>query len=138
MTAPVEGAGERAVADFGIAAVRTEAAHDVGGFRAAMAAVDRGRALSAAVDPGVTAPARTSAMQVLARQLDEIGRRRLESEQSSADLAQAWSTGMDAGTLALTMHRQVRAMANYNLGVMWSAKLVGVTAGALRQLATST
>jgi hypothetical protein len=32
------------------------------------------------------------------------------------------------------MHRHARAMASHNLGIMWGAKLVGVTAGALRQL----
>ncbi len=137
MTAPVPVAGEWAVAGAGIAAERAPAAHDAGAFGAVMAAVGRERSAFSAVDPGGTAPVRASAMQVLARQLDEIGRRRLESQQSSAELARAWSTGMDAGTLAVTMHRQVRALANYNLGVMWCAKLVGVTAGALRQLATS-
>ncbi|WP_206952679.1 hypothetical protein [Trinickia acidisoli] len=56
----------------------------------------------------------------------------------SDDLAGAWASRMDVRTLAMTMHRQARAMASYNMSVMWGAKLVGMTAGALKQLTAAT
>lgn len=111
--------------------------NDDGTFAAAMAAVDRGRALpNSPVASTVASPSvePTSAFKALARQLDEVGRHRVEAQALSDDLAGAWASGVDAPALGVSMHRQARAMASYNLSVMWGAKLVGVTAGALRQL----
>ena len=108
----------------------------IGSFGAAMANVDGGRTLSA-VNDLAAAPTGASAFGALARQLDEIGRQRIEARALSAALAEGGAAGMNTETLAVTMHRQVRAMANYNMSVMWAAKLVGVTAGALRQLTAS-
>ncbi|MGN6652667.1 hypothetical protein [Trinickia sp.] len=123
-------------------AVRVGAgAAEVGSFAQAMAAVDIGHAWpNASLSRGVLAPSvePESALGALARQLDEAGRRKVEAQRLSAELAGAWATGVDAPTLAVSMHRQARAMASYNLSVMWGAKVVGVTAGALRQLVAST
>ena len=66
------------------------------------------------------------------------GRHRIEAQALSSDLAGAWATGMDTSTLAVKMHRQARAMASYNMSIMWGAKLVGVTASSLRQLTAAT
>lgn len=76
--------------------------------------------------------------RALAQRLDEIGRQRLQAQSLSGELAGAWASGMDLPTLAMTMHRHARARASYNMSVMLSAKLVGVTAGALRQLTSAT
>lgn len=81
--------------------------------------------------------ARGSTPSALARQLDAVARHRVEAQARSEDLGGAWATRPDLPTLAANMHRQARAMASYNMSVMWSAKLVGVTAGALRQLTTA-
>jgi hypothetical protein len=78
------------------------------------------------------------ALGALARQLDALGRHRVEAQTLSAQVAGAWASGIDTPELAISMHRQARATASYNLGVMWGAKLVGLTAGALRQLVTAT
>ncbi len=110
-------------------------------FARAVAGVDVRQALSRASLPGAIAPQPVppeSALGVLARQLDAVGRSRVEAQMLSAELAGAWATGMDAPTLAVSMHRHARAMASYNMSVMWGAKLVGVTAGALRQLVAAT
>lgn len=108
-----------------------------GSFAAEVANVDAGRAwrmtsLASAPVPPRSEPG--SALGMLARQLDEIGRHRVEARALSEQLAGAWASGVDAPTLAVSMHRHARAMASHNLGIMWGAKLVGVTAGALRQL----
>lgn len=108
-----------------------------GSFAQAMAAADVGQALpmtSLSRAPASPSGESESALGMLARQLDEVGRRRVEAQTLSDELAGAWATGLDAPTLAVSMHRQAHAMASYNLSVMWGAKLVGVTAGALRQL----
>jgi hypothetical protein len=81
---------------------------------------------------------RDATLGALARRLDDIARHRIEAQALSSDLAGAWATGMDTATLAIKMHRQARAMASYNMSVMWGAKLVGVTASALRQLTAAT
>ncbi|RDU96942.1 hypothetical protein [Trinickia dinghuensis] len=115
-------------------------------FAAAMAAADVERVLpigSAEAEARARVSASgfgqsESALAALARQLDEVGRHRMEARTLSAGLAGAWATGVDAPTLAVSMHRQAHAMASYNLNVMWGAKLVGVTAGALRQLVSAT
>ncbi|CAB3649749.1 hypothetical protein [Trinickia soli] len=78
-----------------------------------------------------------STLSALARQLDAVARHRVEAQARSEDIGAAWAARPDLPTLAANMHRQARAMASYNMSVMWSAKLVGVTAGALRQLATA-
>lgn len=115
------------------------AVHD-GTFAAAMAAVDARRALPI---PPVIEPAASStiepasALGALARQLDALGRHRVEAQALADDLAGAWASGVDGPALAVSMHRQARAMASYNLSVMWGAKLVAVTAGALRQLVSA-
>lgn len=77
--------------------------------------------------PGPLAPA-------LARHLDMLARHRLEAQSLSDDLAGAWAHGTDLPALAAKMHRHARAMASYNMSVMWSAKLVGLTTSALKQL----
>jgi hypothetical protein len=112
-----------------------------GSFAQAIADVDVAQALSLTSLPRVMEPhpGRTeSALGALARQLDAVGRSRVEAQMLSAELAGAWATGMDAPAMAASMHRQARAMASYNVSVMWGAKLVGVTTGALRQLVAAT
>ncbi len=109
-----------------------------GSFAAAMADVDVKRALPAVAVRDVAASSRSSALGALARHLDDIGRHRVEAQMLSDDLAGAWASRMDVRTLAMTMHRQARAMASYNMSVMWGAKLVGMTAGALKQLTAAT
>jgi hypothetical protein len=116
---------------------------DAGSFSAAMADVDVARALRvASVSPKPLSlsglPQSNSVLGALARQLDEIGRHRLQAQTLAEQLAGEWSSGVDSPTLAVAMHRQARAMASYNASIMWGAKLVGVTAGALRQLVTAT
>lgn len=104
-------------------------------FAAAMDAIDVNRvSLGAAAreapavgSPGPLAPA-------LARHLDMLARHRLEAQSLSDDLAGAWAHGTDLPALAAKMHRHARAMASYNMSVMWSAKLVGLTTSALKQL----
>ena len=112
-------------------------------FSAAMADVDVARALSvASLSPkpiSLSGPSESeSVLGALARQLDEVGRHRLQAQTLAEQLAGEWASGVDSPTLALLMHRQARAMASYNASIMWSAKLFGVTAGALRQLLTAT
>lgn len=108
-------------------------------FAAAMAGA-RGaqRMLHAAARAPSSLGSRDATLGALARQLDDIARHRIEAQALSSDLAGAWATGMDTSTLAVTMHRQARAMASYNMSVMWAAKVVGVTASALRQLTAAT
>jgi hypothetical protein len=111
-----------------------------GTFAAAMAAADVGRVLpllpaadtaaSRSIEPG-------SALGALTRQLDELGRHRVQAQTLSDGVAGAWASGIDAPELAVSMHRQARAMASYTVSVMWGAKLIGVTAGALRQLVSA-
>ena len=136
MSGPVaSAAAERPAAPW--AKVRQAGAASEGdSFAAALAAVDAGQALPFASLPRTEAPSSGpgSALAALARHLDEVGRHRLQAQTLSAELAGAWAAGVDAPTLAVSMHRQARAMASYNLSIMWGAKLVGVTAGALRQL----
>jgi hypothetical protein len=129
-----------ALAEAGAPSYRAVSSTEPGSFAAALAevdpthfylppiAADRASILSRN-GPGVAA---------LARHLDEIGRRRVEVQSLSDELSGAWGSGMDVQKLAVTMHRQARALASYNIDVMWSAKLVGVTAGALRQLVSAT
>ncbi|HTH76829.1 MAG TPA: hypothetical protein VL635_20775 [Trinickia sp.] len=112
-------------------------ADDGGAFGAVMTQIDRRQALAAAGAPVLTPAPRGAALDALARQLDDIGRQRLEAQRSSDALAGAWASGTDAQTLAVTMHRQARAMAAYNISVMAASKLVGVTTGALKQLTAS-
>jgi hypothetical protein len=110
-------------------------------FARAMADIDVAQALSLTSLPHVAQPRSgesESALGALARQLDEVGRHRVEAQRLSAELAGAWATGADAPALAISMHRQARAMASYNLSIMWGAKVVGVTTGALRQLVAAT
>lgn len=121
---------------------RADSAYVKGGsFAQAIADVDVGQALSLTSLPRVMesqASQTESALGALARQLDAVGRSRVEAQILSAELADAWATGMDAPAMAASMHRQARAMASYNLSVMLGAKLVGVTTGAVRQLVAAT
>lgn len=110
-------------------------------FAAAMASTrDRGPlwapGANAASAAGESAGSTLSA-SALGRQLDILARHRVEAQALSDGIAGAWATRPDVSTLAVAMHRQARAMASYNISVMWGAKLVGVTAGAVRQLATA-
>jgi hypothetical protein len=107
-------------------------------FAAALADVDLTHLPPIATERAGRSSPNGSERVALARQLDEIGRRRLEAQSLSDELSGVWASGMDVQQLAVTMHRQARAIASYNISVMWSAKLVGVTAGALRQLVTAT
>lgn len=110
---------------------------DGGAFRAVMTQIDGRQALAAAAAPVFMPSPPGAALDALARQLDRIGRQRLAAQRSSDELAGAWASGTDAETLAVTMHRQARAMAAYNISVMAASKLVGVTTGALKQLTAS-
>lgn len=121
----------------GVSPAHAIAPGDGGAFGAVMTRIDGRQALAAAAAQVVTPSPRGPALDALARQLDDIGRQRLEAQRSSDRLAEAWASGADAETLAVTMHRQARAMAAYNIGVMMASKLVGVTTGALKQLTAS-
>ena len=136
MSGPVASpAAERTAAPW--AAARQAGEASVGdSFAAALAAVDTGHALPFASLPRTEAAwgEPGEALGALARHLDAVGRHRVQAQTLSAELAGAWAAGVDAPTLAVSMHRQARAMASYNLSIMWGAKLVGTTAGALRQL----
>lgn len=137
MSGPVaSAAAERPAAHWATTVRQGGAASKGDSFAAALAAVDAGQALPFASLPRPEAPSSGpgSALAALARHLDEVGRHRLQAQTLSAELAGAWAAGVDAPALAVSMHRQARAMASYNLSIMWGAKLVGVTAGALRQL----
>jgi hypothetical protein len=115
------------------------AAPSVETFAAAMAGARQApRLVHAAARAPATLGSRDATLGALARQLDEIARHRIEAQALSSDLAGAWATGMDTSTLAVKMHRQARAVASYNMSIMWGAKLVGVTASALRQLTAAT
>lgn len=108
-------------------------------FGAALAgAREARRSIHAAARAPSPLGSRDATLGALARQLDEIARHRIEAQALSSDLAGAWATGIDTSTLAVKMHRQARAMASYNMSVMWAAKLVGVTAASLRQLTAAT
>ncbi|MBU6487153.1 MAG: hypothetical protein KGQ57_04935 [Burkholderiales bacterium] len=106
-------------------------------FAAAMHAVDvdvNRVSLGAAVHeaPAVRSPG--PLVPALARHLDRLARDRVKAQALSDDLAGAWAHGTDLPALAVKMHRHARAMASYNMSVMWSAKLVGLTTSALKQL----
>lgn len=107
-------------------------------FATAMTEADVKRMFAPGTRGAGVVPPHESVRDALARRLDEIGRQRVEAQTLSAGLAGAWASGADISTLALAMHHQARATAGYNLSVMWAAKMVGVTTGALRQLVTAT
>lgn len=108
-------------------------------FAAAMRAVPVNRvSLGAAAPQAPSAGSAGPFVPALARRLDALARHRVEAQALSDDLAGAWASGTDLATLAEKMHRQARAMASYNMSVMLSAKLVGVTTGALKQLTSPT
>lgn len=140
MNGPVASAAAERPAALWATVRQAGAAIEADSFAAALVAVDARQALPFASLPRTEAPwgGPEPALGALARQLDELGRHRAQAQTLSAELAGAWAAGVDAPTLAVSMHRQARAMASYNLGVMWGAKLVGVTAGALRQLVAAT
>ncbi len=127
-----------AAAQAGTPAYLAVSSSESGSFAAALADVDLTHLRPMSTERASISSPNGSGLAALARQLDEIGRRRLEVQSLSAELAGAWASSMDVQKLAVTMHRQARALASYNISVMWSAKLVGVTAGALRQLVTAT
>ena len=119
----------------------SSAGFDRGSFAAAMASVDLTNIFpvpTAAETPRSRSNLGGPAFGPLARQLDALGRHRVEAQTLSAQLAGAWASGIDTPELAISLHRQARATASYNMGVMWGAPLVGLTAGALRQLVTAT
>lgn len=108
-------------------------------FADAMAsAVAPHRSVRSAAHANSPLGSRDATLGALARQLDDLARHRIEARALSSDLAGALVSGMDSPTLAIKMHRHARAMASYNMSVMLGAKLVGVTAGALRQLTAAT
>jgi hypothetical protein len=74
------------------------------------------------------------ALRNLARRLDEIERRRIEAAALPERIARSYAGGASGPEVALAMHRQARLMAAYNLDVMWAARIVGASAGGLRQL----
>lgn len=129
-----------AIAQTGAPSYRAVSSTEQGSFAAALADVDLTHFYlpPMAADRANILSRNSSGAAALARHLDEIGRRRVEVQSLSDELAGAWGSGMDVQKLAVTMHRQARALASYNINVMWSAKLVGVTAGALRQLVSAT
>lgn len=137
MMGPAVDGGQRRISGVGIAPAYATAQPDDSTFGAVMAQVDGQQALAAVAASVPTQRLRGAALDALARQLDHIGRQRLEAQRSSGELAGAWASGMDAETLAVTMHRQAGALAEYNIGVMMASKLVGVTTGALKQLTAS-
>lgn len=107
-------------------------------FAAAMDAVDVNLVslgASAQEAPAVGSPG--PLVPALARQLDTLARHRVEAQALSDDLAGAWARGTDLPALAVKMHRHARAMASYNMSVIWSAKLVGLTTSALKQLTSA-
>jgi hypothetical protein len=80
----------------------------------------------------------SSTANTLARHLDDIERHRVEASLLPGHIARSHESGLHGNDVALAMHRQARLMAAYNLNVMWSAKVVGVTAAAIKQLITAT
>ncbi|MEA3121117.1 MAG: hypothetical protein QOH33_658 [Paraburkholderia sp.] len=110
-------------------------------------------ALSSAVPPPVApgAPAATlsepvsgasgivdsPALRTLARRLDEIERTRIEAAALPGRIARSHADGASGPEVALAMHRQARLLAAYNIDVMWAARVIGSTAGGLRQLITA-
>ena len=136
----IEGPVQRAIASGG-AMLDVVSSVDPWSFASAMADVDLGHARRLALEvhaPVLPAGEPAPVLASLARQLDEIARHRVEARARSEELAGAWASGVDTPALAVSMHRQARAMASYNLGVMWGAKLIGATTAALRQLVTAT
>ena len=77
------------------------------------------------------------ALRTLARRLDEFERTRVEAAQLPERIATSHANGASGPEVALAMHRQARLMAAYNIDVMWAARIVGATAGGLRQLITA-
>ncbi|MGG1944059.1 hypothetical protein AB1286_04530 [Trinickia sp. NRRL B-1857] len=133
--------GAASVASLNKGLPESPAGFDRGSFAAAMATVDLTNVFPAPLGAEtLKAPSNMGgpALGALARQLDTLGRHRVEAQTLSAQMAGAWASGIDTPELAISMHRQARATASYNMGVMWGAKLVGLTAGALRQLVTAT
>jgi hypothetical protein len=98
--------------------------------------VKLGAALGAPVS-GITGVADSPALRTLARRLDEIERTRVEAAALPERIAQSYADGVSGPEVALAMHRQARLMAAYNIDVMWAARVIGSTAGGLRQLITA-
>jgi hypothetical protein len=86
---------------------------------------------------GVTSVADSPALRSLARRLDEIERKRVEAAALPERIARSYVDGTSGPEVALAMHRQARLMAAYNIDVMWAARVIGATAGGLRQLITA-
>ncbi|HTI19183.1 MAG TPA: hypothetical protein VL598_16150 [Trinickia sp.] len=77
-------------------------------------------------------------MAWLARGLDELEGKRVEAAGLPASIVQSHARGASGSAVVLAMHRQARIMAAYHMDVMWAAKVVGATAGGLKQLIAST
>lgn len=75
----------------------------------------------------------------LAHALDEMERSRVEANALAADVVGNSAVGTGSGApVPVAMHRHARLMAAYTLDVMWSARLIGVAAGAIKQLVCAT
>jgi hypothetical protein len=98
--------------------------------------VKPGAALRAPVS-GASGVADSSALRTLARRLDEIERKRVEAAALPERIARSYADGASGPEVALAMHRQARLTAAYNIDVMWAARVIGSTAGGLRQLITA-
>lgn len=98
--------------------------------------VKLGAALRAPVS-GASGVADSPALRTLARRLDEIERKRVEAAALPERIARSYADGASGPEVALAMHRQARLMAAYNIDVMWAARVIGSTAGGLRQLITA-
>jgi hypothetical protein len=98
--------------------------------------VKPGAALRAPVS-GASRVADSPALRTLARRLDEIERKRVEAAALPERIARSYADGASGPEVALAMHRQARLMAAYNIDVMWAARVIGSTAGGLRQLITA-
>ena len=76
----------------------------------------------------------TSTLDRLAGHLERIERARAEARRLPERVAAAYANGAGPSTIAISMHRQARLMAAYQLDVLWTAKIVGTTTASLKQL----
>ncbi|PMS14106.1 hypothetical protein C0Z17_00770 [Trinickia caryophylli] len=84
--------------------------------------------------PVHTGTSRSPTLRALAQHLDDIERRRVEADTLRSRAVGAQAAGEGGHVVAALMYRQARALAAHNLDIMWSARVVGASAGALKQL----
>ena len=105
-------------------------------FRALHAGVLVPGGVAAAADGGAFARALTHAplLDRLAGHLEHIEHTRIEAGRLPGHVVEAHANGAGPSGIAISMHRQARLMAAYQLDVLWTAKIVGTTTTSLKQL----